>query len=241
MFLRAGGAIGGGGGGGGGGHFRSHLFRDAFDGTEGMSVGEGLAALGYYVIVYLLYAASIIVSLLVAIIVRRRKKNARKETRRMMAEYDDFDGFWSYDYVQNRINEVYFAVQNAWTDGDMKKVEDMLTEGLLNKYQKHLDAMKRDGERNVMENVRLIKAEPVYAKDFTHNEHDYLWARIDGVMSDYVINKDSGNILEGTKEALPFTEYWKFTRRRDGNWVLAEIMQQEEFEKTHYYKSLSKL
>ena len=56
MFLRAGGAIGGGGG-GGGGHFRAHLFRDAFDGTEGMSVGERLAALGYYVIVYLFYAA----------------------------------------------------------------------------------------------------------------------------------------------------------------------------------------
>ena len=84
-------------------------------------------------------------------------------------------------------------------------------------------------------------AEPVYAKDFTNNEHDYFWAKIEGSMIDYVIIAETGVIVQGTKQEFVFTEYWRFTRRRDGNWVLAEIMQQYDFEKTKYYKGLDKL
>lgn len=242
ILLRAGGSIGGGGGGGfGSSYSRRRTLRNLLDNADEMTGKEFFSAFGVIILAYIGYAVAALGSILIPIIVYKRRKKARNETRRLMAEYDDFDGFWSYDYVQNRINEVYFGIQNAWCDGDMKKAEGLLTEHLFNQYQKHLNAMKRDGERNVMKNIQLRNAEPVYAKDFTHNEHDYLWVRIEGSMIDYVINKDSGEILQGTKEDLPFVEYWKFSRSRDGNWVLAEIMQQEEFEKTRYYKGLSKL
>ena len=161
--------------------------------------------------------------------------------QKTMANADAIQTGSSYDFVQNRIKEVYFAVQKAWADGDMKKAEDMVTEALFRKYQKHLDAQKRDGEKNVMEDIVLKSATPVYAKDFTQNEHDYLWVKIEGSMVDYVILEETGYILEGTKDDLPFCEYWRLTRRRDGNWVLAEIMQEYDFEKTKYYKGLDKL
>lgn len=244
QLLRAGGSGGGGGGFGGfgGGRFfgRNSIF-DFLADSENMEGGELAFGLLAYIALYALAATHIIAAILIPIIVRRRKKKARKETRRLMAEYDDFDGFWSYDFVQNRIKEVYFAVQNAWAAGDMKNAEDMVTEALFKKYQKHLDAQKRDGEKNVMEDIVLSSAVPVYAKDFTSNEHDYLWIRIEGSMVDYVILEETGYILQGTKANLPFCEYWRLTRRRDGNWVLAEIMQEYDFEKTKYYKGLDKL
>ena len=143
--------------------------------------------------------------------------------------------------MQKRIEEVYFGIQYAWRDNNIKNAEDMLTPALFNRYQKHLNAQRRDGEKNIMKNITLKTAEPVYAKGFTNNEHDYFWAKIEGSMIDYVIIEETGVIAQGTKQEFVFTEYRRFTRRRDGNWVLAEIMQQYDFEKTKYYKGLDKL
>ena len=241
LLLRAGGSVGGGGSGGFGGFFGRHHTSKTAGNLKEMTGSELLGTVLFYGLYFVYLLIAVTGGILIPIIVRRRKKKARKETRRLMAEYDDFDGFWSYDFVQNRVKEVYFAVQNAWAEGDMKKAEDMVTEALFRKYQKHLDAQKRDGEKNVMEDIVLKSAVPVYAKDFTQNEHDYLWVKIEGSMVDYVILEETGYILECTNDDLPFCEYLRLTRRRDGNWVLAEIMQQEEFEKTEYYKGLDRL
>lgn len=239
MLLRAGGAIGGGGG-GGISSFRRHRTSEAARSLSDMTGNEMLGALLFYLIYFAYILIMVLAAILIPIIVKKRKKKSREETRRLMAEYDDFDGFWSYEFVQNRIEEIYYGVQNAWNDGNMRKAEDLLTPTLYKRYQKHLDGMHRDGEKNVMKNIKLISALPVYAKDFTNNEHDYIWAKIEGSMADYVINEDE-LIVEGENKEQPFTEYWRFTRRRDGMWVLAEILQQYEFEKTRYYKGLSKL
>lgn len=241
MLLRAGGSVGGGGGGGFGGFARRHKTSKMAQGLKDMTGSEVAGAVLFYIIYLAYYLIALFAAILIPIIVKRRKKKAREETRRLMAAYDDFDGFWSYDYIQQRINEVYFTIQECWSKGNMKNAEDMLTPALFEKYQKYLDAQRRDGERNIMKKIKLDSAIPVYAKDFTNNEHDYFWAKIDGSMVDYIVSEETNEVLQGTTEEQPFTEYWKFTRRRDGTWVLAEIMQKDEFEKTRYYKGLSKI
>lgn len=241
MLLRAGGSVGGGGGGGFGGFSRSHSDSKTAAKLKDMTGNDMFGMFLFYLLYFAFYLISLLGSILIPIIVRKRKKKAREETRRLMAEYDDFDGFWSFEFVQKRIEEVYFGIQYAWRDNNIKNAEDMLTPALFNRYQKHLNAQRRDGEKNIMKNITLKTAEPVYAKDFTNNEHDYFWAKIEGSMIDYVIIEETGVIVQGTKQEFVFTEYWRFTRRRDGNWVLAEIMQQYDFEKTKYYKGLDKL
>ena len=241
QLLRAGGAVGGGGGGGFGGFSRSHRSSKTAENLKDMTGNDMFGMFLFYLLYFAFYLISLLGSILIPIIVHKRKKKAREETRRLMAEYDDFDGFWSFEFVQKRIKEVYFGIQHAWRDNNIKNAEDMLTPALFNRYQKHLSAQRRDGEKNIMKNIELKTAEPVYAKDFTNNEHDYFWAKIEGSMIDYVIIEETGVIVQGTKQEVVFTEYWKFTRRRDGTWVLAEIMQKDEFEKTRYYKGLSKI
>ena len=50
-------------------------------------------------------------------------------------------------------------------------------------------------------------------------------------MIDYTIDLDSQKITEGNKFKSSFTEYWKFVRKDNDKWVLAEILQSDEKDK----------
>lgn len=233
-FLRAGGGSGSLGGGGGiaRGFFRITGLDDWFDNTV-----EG-RMLSYFVIIPL-YILMFLTSVLTPIILFKRIKKAKNKARQDMAEFDDFDGFWSYEFIQNRVKEVYFALQKAWSENDIKSVENMLSDKLYEQYRKHLKGMKNDHEKNVLKDIELIKTEPVWAKNFTNDGFDYFWSYVEGSMIDYTINLDNEEILQGSKkDKVRFIEYWKFVKGRDGVWVLDEIKQKDEYEKEKYYKGL---
>ena len=108
MLLRAGGSVGGGGGGGFGGFSRSHSDSKTAAKLKDMTGNDMLGMFLFYLLYFAFYLISLLGAILIPIIVSKRKKKAREETRRLMAEYDDFDGFWSFEFVQKRIEEVYF-------------------------------------------------------------------------------------------------------------------------------------
>ena len=50
-------------------------------------------------------------------------------------------------------------------------------------------------------------------------------------MIDYTIDLDSQKITEGNKFKSSFTKYWKFVRKDNDKWVLAEILKKKKKDK----------
>ena len=138
------------------------------------------------------------------------------------------DSAWKYEGVIKRVKKAYFIIQDSWSSGKIKNARDYLSDSLFDEFQEKLDIMKRDGERNVLEKVKLKDVMPVSLHDDFNNSKDMIWFRIKGSMVDYQINSETRKPLPGTIQKGKFIEYWQFVRNQRGEWVLNKILQEDK-------------
>jgi predicted lipid-binding transport protein (Tim44 family) len=160
----------------------------------------------------------ILYSAVLGVLVFHKNREARAALKKASR-----DPFWNPDAIQDRIEHVYFRVQEAWTKADQGLARDCLSERIFEKHRMQTDQMRAEGTRNVLEAIRLSQVKIVEIADFRDNAKDHLWAVISGSMVDYTVRESTGEIIQGRKnKAEAFQELWKFVRRPHG-WVLDEI------------------
>lgn len=208
-LLRAGGGGGGGGGGGSTHHSTS---------SRPKTVGE--TVLGYVLLPFAVFSSSIIFYLQITRWSRRSKKLMKQMMKR--------DTAWKYENILVAVSESYYAIQNAWTNMDMTPAAQYLTPELFDEFQTQLGWMEYRNERNVLENIELLKALPVAVYDDTDNSRDYVWIYIKGRMVDYTVNTQTQQRISGKPFSESFVEFWQFTRNDDGKWILNKILQKNE-------------
>ena len=137
------------------------------------------------------------------------------------------DRAWKYKNVSKNVEESFFAIQNAWTNMDLSTASKYMSDELLDSFNTKLSWMEYKKQRNVLKKIKLLRALPVAVYDDSDDTRDYIWFYIKGKMVDYTIDTDTHMVLEGSKLALSFVEYWRFIRK-DGRWVLDKILQKNE-------------
>lgn len=137
------------------------------------------------------------------------------------------DNAWKYQDISVTVTDVFMSVQTAWSNMDMTPAAQYMSNELYDSFQTKLNWMDYRNQRNVLENIRLIKALPVAVHDDADNTRDYIWFYIKGKMVDYTIDTDTQLKVSGSTSSSSFIEYWQFTRR-DDNWVLSKILQKNE-------------
>lgn len=209
-LLRAGGGGSGGGGGGGGGssHHSSSRPRTA-----------GETVLGYILLPFAVFSSSIVFYLQITRWSRRSKKLMKQMVKRDVA--------WKYKNISDSVSESFYAIQNAWTDMDMTLASEYMSDDLFEEFQSKLGWMEYRNEKNVLEDIKLLKALPVAVYDDTDNSRDYVWVYIKGRMVDYTVNTQTQQKISGKSSPASFVEFWQFTRR-DDKWVLNKILQKNE-------------
>jgi predicted lipid-binding transport protein (Tim44 family) len=125
--------------------------------------------------------------------------------------------------------EIHAAVQEAWSNGDLARMRQLMTPEMVGYFSEELTKNASRGVRNVISDVRLLagditeswdEGELQYATAYMRwSATDYL-ARPDRApgASDYVAGGDPGRPVESE-------ETWTFVRRGGGNWLLSAIQQ----------------
>jgi predicted lipid-binding transport protein (Tim44 family) len=152
---------------------------------------------------------------------------AEEQMLLLMKQMAESDNAWLFSDIKNVVEECFYAVQNAWTNLNMAPAAPYMTENLMEEWQTKLNWMKHREERNVLENIQLLKALPVAVYDDTDNTKDQIWFYIKGKMVDYTINESTRAKISGSRSPASFVEYWQFVRR-DGQWVLNRVLQKNE-------------
>ena len=150
------------------------------------------------------------------------KKNER--ARSLLEKIDDNDPLWDRDAIHARIEEIYFAVQYAWTRRDQSRARAYMSSRIYKKHKAQTDAMKSDGLINKLKRVNLEDVKIIGVFDSPNDNKDRLKALIYGGMIDYMWNEKDETIVNGTTEYKHFMEIWNFVRKED-DWVLDEIEQ----------------
>jgi len=146
----------------------------------------------------------------------------KKECKVLLEKIQNIDPVWSPDNLKSRVEETFFKVQEAWMERDQDIAKDYVSERLYRKHKMQTDRLLQLGHKNIMHNISLNKATIVEVADYRDDSKDAFIAHIDASMIDYVVDENSGAIIEGEKERTSFEELWKF-KRINNNWYLDEI------------------
>lgn len=218
--LRAGGGSSSGGGGGSGGGGSSST------GSHGSHSGRTGRSNPFASLVILI--SILFVSLASALAFRLRLSKYARNTKKLLALLERKDSAWKFKHIQKQVKATYFAVQKAWTKLDMTTAKSFMSDELFESFQTRLKWMKMKKERNVLKKIKLIEAVPVSVYDDKDDTRDHVWFYIKGNMVDYTVNTETNMRTDGDILPKSFCEYWQFTRRDSGVWVLNLILQEDE-------------
>ncbi len=215
IVLRAGGGGGGGGSGGGGSGGSGSSHNPGASGPASL-----LESILHSILAPLVFFSS---SILFYIKLSKRSRRAKKLMKQMMQT----DNTWKFKDISSTVKDSFFAIQTAWSNLDMTPASQYMSEDLFDSFQIKLKWMVYRKEKNILKDIRLIKALPVAVYDDPDNSRDYVWFYIKGKMVDYTINTETQIKISGNTSAATFIEYWQFTRK-DNTWVLNKILQKNE-------------
>ncbi|MCP5160824.1 MAG: Tim44 domain-containing protein [Hahellaceae bacterium] len=176
----------------------------------------GKVVLGLLVIIF---APLIIYTLVKEKIAERR---ARRDLRFMAA----YDAQFDWLAVQERVKDCFFRVHSGWEDENLAGVSDWMTSWYWQNQQSvHLNRWKKEGLINICNVKKIVGLKPllfVHRNQGQEHENSMLVVSITARMQDYLKERASSRIVEGSKRFKEVETVWSFTFEQ-GSWKVSDI------------------
>lgn len=214
-FARAGG------GGGGGGCGTSSSSSSSSSSRRPRTLGDTLASIvsfGVFGVIALRKNISDKIEL------SKRKKKVKKVIKKL----EKIDPIWKLKDINNSVEEGFYKIQTAWMEREQKIAIDYVSDKLYSSHKSKLDWMIIKHEKNILDNVHLIKATPIGINDSISRDCSCIWFCVKGRMVDYIVDDRTLQIKEGNTRAQTFSEYWKYIYDDSKGWVLDCILQTDD-------------
>jgi predicted lipid-binding transport protein (Tim44 family) len=123
--------------------------------------------------------------------------------------------------------DAFFRIQAAWMRRDPEGLRPLLTDEMLRTFREQIEASRRKGETNKLENITVRSVEITEA--WQEQGQDYATVRFLANLLDYTVTDATGAVVGGSaSEPVKFEEFWTWTRPVGPNpWRLSAIHQAE--------------
>lgn len=158
---------------------------------------------------------------------RRRVKKKAKQSAALLQRIDDMDSIWNEKQIKQRVEDIYYHVQEAWTNAKVEDLKPYLTEHLYEQWKMRLTWMELRNERNVLDHIKLLRSAVVGVQDYSDDSQDSCWLYIEGSMVDYTVNSQTHTVTEGSRKKSTIVEYWKL-QRIGNSFYLDDVRQKED-------------
>src|SRR5882724_95251 len=131
---------------------------------------------------------------------------------RVRSDFEANNPSFSWGAFQERARLIFNELQAAWSSLNWERARPHETDSIFQMHQYWIDAYKRQGLRNVLDQVAISAMQPVKIQEdaYYHAITLRIWAQ----GYDYTIDQ-SGKIVSGSKtNERRWTEYWTFIRNR---------------------------
>jgi predicted lipid-binding transport protein (Tim44 family) len=141
-----------------------------------------------------------------------------------LAHIKQMDAGFDEKVFTEKAMDIFFKIQGAWMNRDLKSVKGLLTDELEGIVQEDINELLQDKRINRLENIAVRNIEITEA--WQESGEDFLTVLFTANLLDFTTD-EAGRLLEGSKtEPVKFGEFWTFTRFTGGNsWKLAAIQQ----------------
>ncbi len=166
----------------------------------------------------------IFMPLILLTIVREKlaERRARKDLRYMAGISSKFE--WLK--IQERAKDCFQRVHSGWEQEDLSGVTDWMTSWYWqNQQMVHLDKWKKEGLENVCHVKKISSIRPllfVHRNEGDEHEDSVVVIGIVANMQDYLQERQSGKVVEGSKKYKDVETIWVFTME-GGVWKVSNI------------------
>lgn len=129
------------------------------------------------------------------------------------AEICTADPDFSTESLKELAADTFLRLQQAWTSQQWDKARPLETDNLFGEHQLWMDAYRRQGLRNVLEDVQVTAVD--LAKLHQDRFYESATLRLFASMKDYTVRVQDSQVYSGSATTpRRFSEYWTFVRRR---------------------------
>lgn len=128
-----------------------------------------------------------------------------------------------YDAFERLLGEI----QTAYGKNDVDALSTRTTPEMLSYFAEELDNLDRNGQLNLVSNVKLLQGD--LAESWQEDHAEYATVAMRYSLTDAVVDAATGKLVAGSRtEPQEVTEVWTFARPRNGSasqWELSAIQQ----------------
>lgn len=150
------------------------------------------------------------------------ERRARKDLR-FMAGYSSL---FEWLKIQERAKDCFFRVHSGWEKEDLTEVSNWMTDWYWQNQQLvHLDRWKKEGLVNICNVKKITNIKPmlfVHRNQDEEHEDSMIVLSIEAKMKDYLQDRNTGKVVEGSKRYKEVETVWSFTME-NGVWKVSDI------------------
>lgn len=150
------------------------------------------------------------------------ERRARKDLRFMAGYNAKFD--WLK--IQERAKDCFYRVHSGWEQEDLSGVSDWMTDWYWQNQQLvHLERWKKEGLVNICDVKKITHIKPllfVHRNQGAEHEDSMVVISIEARMKDYLKNRKTGEVVEGSKRYKEVETVWSFSMV-EGVWKVSDI------------------
>ena len=171
----------------------------------------------------------------------RKINKKKKATELLLNTLAQSDPAWKEADLEEHTRQTFFQIETAWCKQDFAQLESLLHPELFSEWKAQIELMQSNGERNVMEGLRILDVRLVEAQNYRDKEKDIYTACIDARATDYTVGRDGEIVSSNTgsrrkkgkkeKSEEGFREFWTYERHGE-KWLLLRVDQSGDWKKS---------
>jgi len=120
----------------------------------------------------------------------------------------------------DRAQTAFFKIQQAWMARNQDLARDVMSDALYERHKMQTDQMIAAHQTDMLENIVIGHAKVVDVAAAT--PYDTIVVAFTASMSDYTIDDNTKQIVDGERTPTTFTEFWTFIRRADAKTAVGQ-------------------
>jgi predicted lipid-binding transport protein (Tim44 family) len=120
----------------------------------------------------------------------------------------------------DRAQTAFFKIQQAWMARNQDLARDVMSDALYQRHKMQTDALIAAHQIDMLENIVIGHAKVVKVDAGT--PYDTIVVAFTASMSDYTIDENTKQVVDGQRTPTTFTEFWSFIRRADAKTAVGQ-------------------
>jgi predicted lipid-binding transport protein (Tim44 family) len=120
----------------------------------------------------------------------------------------------------DRAQTAFFKIQQAWMARNQDLARDVMSDALYERHKMQTDQLIASHQIDMLENIVIGHAKVVDVKPGT--PYDTIVVAFTASMTDYTIDENTKQIVDGERAPSTFTEFWTYIRRADAKTAVGQ-------------------